>query len=121
MLPMVASQVMRVSMTVRASDEAVCAARSMPAGLRGMPRPLVWRWYSSLISVKTATSGEGLNWSATAAISLKRPDRRKARRNPADCRRAAAKARNLVMMMVHEKTDAAASRSSTAKATGPEL
>ncbi len=35
----------------------------------GMPRPPDWRWYSSWISLKTATRGLGLNWSAMAAIS----------------------------------------------------
>jgi hypothetical protein len=59
---------------------AVCAARSRATGLRGRPRPPDWRWYSSWISLKTATSGLGLNCSATAAISLRRPDWRKARR-----------------------------------------
>ena len=112
---------MRVSMIVSASLDAVEAARSSPTGLRGRPRPPVWRWYSSLISEKTATRGEGLNCSATAAISDKRPERRKARRKRPDWARAVAKARYLLMMMVQEKTDAAARRMRTAKATGPEL
>ena len=60
MLAMVASQVMRSSISVSASLEAVAAARSRPTELRGRPRPLVWRRYSSLISEKTATSGDGL-------------------------------------------------------------
>ena len=78
---MVASQVMRLSIAVRASQEAVWAARSRATGLRGMPRPPVCRWYSSWISLKTATSGLGWNCSATAAISLRGvPDLRKARR-----------------------------------------
>ena len=37
--------------------EAVWAARSRATGLRGRPRPPYWRWYSSWISVKTATRG----------------------------------------------------------------
>ncbi len=82
--------------------------------MRGSPRPLVWRWYSSLISVKTATSGDGRNWSAAAEISDSRPDLRKARRNRADCLRADEKLRNFAIMIVHEKTDATASSTSTA-------
>ena len=53
-------------------------------GVGGWPRPPAWRWYSSWISWKTATSGEGLNWSAIAAISERRPDLRKARRKRLD-------------------------------------
>ena len=77
---MVASHVMRCSMLVRASLDAIWAARSRASGLRGMPRPPDWRRYSSLISLKTGTSGLGLNWSERAAISERRPDWRKARR-----------------------------------------
>ena len=43
MAAMVASQVMRCSMAVRASLEAVWAERSRAMGLRGRPRPEVWR------------------------------------------------------------------------------
>ena len=53
-LAMVASQVMRVSMAVSASEDAVWAARSRAAGLRGVPRPPLWRWYSSFIATPTA-------------------------------------------------------------------
>ena len=44
---MVASHVMRLSIAVRASLEAVWAARSSATGLRGRPRPPFCRWYSS--------------------------------------------------------------------------
>ena len=57
---MVASQVMRRSMMVSDSEAAVWAARSRAWGLGGWPRPPAWRWYSSWISWKTATSGRGL-------------------------------------------------------------
>jgi len=80
MAAMVASQVRRLSRLVRASLEAVRAARSSACALRGRPRPeVVCRLYSSVISTKTGTSGLGLNWSATAAISLSRVDLRNAR------------------------------------------
>ena len=100
---MVASQVMRCSMEVRASLEAVCAARSSATGLRGMPRPPDWRWYSSWISVKTLTRGLGRNWSATEAISERRPDLRKARRKPWLSLRERAKVLHLESMMDQEK------------------
>ncbi len=118
---MEASQVMRDSMVVRASDDAVMAARSSAGGLRGMPRPPDWRWYSSLISVKTETSGLGRNCSATAAISESRPDLRKARRKLWLCLRAWLKVRHLERMMAQEKMLPASRVTRTAKAIGPEL
>src|SRR5271168_3065386 len=118
---MVASQVMLASMAVRASLEAIWEARSRASGLRGMPRPPDWRWYSSLISLKTGTRGLGLNWSATAAISERRPDLRKARRKRWLWVRARLKLRHLANMMPQERMLARASRMSTAKATGPLL
>src|ERR1035441_1069764 len=120
-LAMVASQVMRDSMLVSASEDAVAAARSSAAGLRGIPRPPLWRWYSSLISVKTETSGLGWNWSATVAISERRPDLRKARRKPWLCLRAAEKRRHLENMIAQEKMLATSRMTRTPKATGPEL
>ena len=102
-LAMVASQVMRVSMAVRASEDAVWAARSRAAGLRGVPRPPLWRWYSSLISLKTETSGLGLKLPAMAAISERRPDLRKARRKPWLCLRARPKRCHLEIMMAQEQ------------------
>ena len=121
MAAMVASQVIRCSIAVRASEEAVIAARSSAVGLRGRPRPPLWRWYSSLISVKTETSGLGRNWSATAEISERRPDLRKARRKPWLCLRARAKRRHLESMMAQENMLATSRTTSTAKATGPLL
>ena len=120
-LAMVASQVMRVSMAVRASEDAVWAARSRATGLRGVPRPPLWRWYSSLISLKTETSGLGLKLPATAAISERRPDLRKARRKPWLCLRARPKRRHLEIMMAQEQMLAMSRMMRTAKATGPEL
>jgi hypothetical protein len=120
-LAMEASHVMRDSIEVRVSEEAVWAARSSAAGLRGMPRPPDWRWYSSLISVKTETSGLGWNWSATAAISERRPDLRKARRKPWLCLRARVKRRHLESMMAQEKMLASSRMTRTPRATGPEL
>ena len=120
-LAMVASQVMRVSMAVRASEEAVWAARSRAAGLRGVPRPPLWRWYSSLISLKTETSGLGLKLPAMAAISERRPDLRKARMKSWLCRRARPKRRHLEIMMAQEQMLAMSRMMRTAKATGPEL
>ena len=79
------------------------------------------RWYSSLISMKTGTSGDGRNCSEMAATSERRPERRKARMNFADCERAEAKALYFAMMTDQEKRLRAASRMRTAKATGPEL
>ena len=121
MAAMVASQVMRLSIAVRASLEAVCAARSRATGLRGRPRPPVWRWYSSWISLKTATSGLGLNWSATVASSLSRVDLRKARRKRWLCVGALRKLDHLESMMVQEKMLAMSRMMSTVKATGPLL
>src|SRR5207248_2763639 len=116
-----ASQVMRDSIAVSASDEAVSAARSSAVELRGSPRPPVWRWYSSLISVKTGTSGLGWNCSATAAISERRPDLRNTRRNPALSRRARLKARHFDNISAQENRLASSRITSTANATGPEL
>ena len=49
-----------VSMAVSDSEEAVWAARSRAMGLRGRPRPPVWRWYSSWISCEDGDEGAGL-------------------------------------------------------------
>jgi hypothetical protein len=106
---------------VRASEEAIWAARSRASGLRGMPRPPDWRRYSSLISVKTGTSGLGRNWSEMAAISLRRPELRKARRKRLLCAWARRKLDHLVSMTVQEKMLAARRMMRTAKANGPEL
>src|SRR3981081_3613591 len=103
MAAMVASQVMRLSIAVRASLAAVWAARSSAVGLRGMPRPLFCRWYSSWISLKTATRGLGLNGAATAAISLSRVDLRKARRKRRLWVWALPKRDHLEIMMAQEK------------------
>src|SRR5580704_10550121 len=121
MAAMVASHVMRLSIAVRASLEAVCAARSSAMGLRGRPRPAVWRWYSSWISLKTETSGLGLNWSATDASSLSRVDLRKARMKRWLCIVALRKLDHFESMMVHEKMLAMSRMISTANATGPLL
>ncbi len=118
---MVASQVMRLSMRVRASLEAVSEARSRAWGLRGMPRPADWRWYSSWISWKTETSGLGRNWSATAAISERRPDLRKARTNFLFWVSACEKARHLESMMAQEKMLESRRIPSTMSAVGPLL
>ena len=120
-LAMVASHVMLDSIVVRASEDAVWAARSMAMGLRGVPRPPLWRWYSSLISLKTETSGLGLKLPAMEAISERRPDFRKARRKPWLCLRARPKRRHLESMMAQEQRLAMSRMMRTAKATGPEL
>jgi len=86
-----------------------------------VPRPPLWRWYSSLISLKTETSGLGLKLPAMAAISERRPDFRKARRKPWLCLRARPKRCHLEIMMVQEQMLAMSRMMRTAKATGPEL
>src|SRR5258708_1716269 len=115
------SRVRRLCEAVRDSVEAVWRARSRGVGLRGMPRPRFWRWYSSWISLKTATRGLGLNCSATAAISLSRVDLRKARRKRRLCVWALPKRDHLEIMMAHEKMLAMRRITRTAKATGPLL
>src|SRR6185437_153999 len=117
----VASQVMRRSMMVSDSEAAVWAARSRAWGLGAVPRPPAWRWYSSWISWKTATSGLGLNWSAMAAISERRPDLRKARRKRLLWMLASLKARHLAMMMAQDTMLAMSRMPRTVSAVGPLL
>jgi len=69
----------------------------------------------------TSKENWGWNWSATAEISERRPDLRKARRKPTLFLRALAKRRHLENMMDHEKMLASSKMMRTAKATGPEL
>src|SRR6185312_5742421 len=118
---MVASHVIRDSIWVRDSLEAVWAARSSPWGLGGVPRPPDCRWYSSWISWKTATSGLGRNWSATAAISERRPDLRKARTNCLPLASAALNAFHFESMMAQEKMLKKSRIPSTVSAVGPLL
>ena len=90
-------------------------------GIAWQPRPPFCRWYSSWISLKTATRGLGLNCSATAAISLSRVDLRKARTKRRLCVWALPKRDHLEIMMAQEKMLASRRMTSTAKATGPLL
>ena len=97
--PVVASQGRRLSRLLNSSEAAICVARCKAFMRMGYDACLRSSPYAPS---KTATSGLGLNCSATAATSCRRSDLRNARMKRLLCTRARRNSPHLEKMMAHE-------------------
>src|SRR5271166_2590211 len=97
--PVVASQGRRLSRLLNSSEAAICVARCNAVMRMGCGACLR---NSSYAPSKTASSGLGLNCSATAAMSCRRSDLRNAQMKRLLCTRARRNSPHLEKIMAHE-------------------